>query len=74
MAQKSLGIVSNYEFEILIGGLLIVLLWVSTWGLIEEGVEYLEDTYDVKKVYTYFALFTLVLLMIYKFPALLDRV
>ncbi len=74
MAQKSLGIVGHYETEIILGGILIVAFWASTWGLIEEAVEYIHEKYQVKKVMIYISIFLAILLAIYMFPRLLDKV
>ena len=74
MAQKSLGIVGHYETEIIIGGMLIVAFWASVWGLIEEGVDMLKERYGFSKVNIYIGIFLAVLLSIYMFPCLLEKV
>ncbi len=64
----------HYETEIILGGILIVAFWASTWGLIEEAVEYIHEKYQVKKVMIYISIFLAILLAIYMFPRLLDKV
>ena len=73
MAQKSLGIVSHYETEIILGGFLLVIFWASTWGLLEELVDYIEEKFKLSKVSIYFGLLGLVLVLMYLFPCFLKR-
>jgi hypothetical protein len=71
--MASRGLVSAKDFFFLRVVLVIILFWVATWNLVEEGIEYLEDHTQLKKVHIYGSLFIVCLLFIIFDPDVFEK-
>jgi hypothetical protein len=52
---------------------ILLLFWISVWGLADEGVEYLKEEYGVPKVYVFVGLFLIAMYFIAVSPEILRR-
>jgi len=64
----------KHAFFILFISVIAIAWWVSIWGLMEGYIDWLENNYKVKRVIIYLYLFAAVMLIIFLFPELLDKV
>lgn len=73
MPGKSLGQLEEHAFFILFLATLLVFFWVAVWGLTEELLTSLEQTYGIKKTSLYMGLLGSVVLLIGLFPQMLEK-
>jgi hypothetical protein len=64
----------NYRnVSIVLAGFVIVFFWISTWGLVDEFVSWAEEKLHVKRVQVYGAILVATLILIFTFPAHLEK-
>jgi hypothetical protein len=53
---------------------LAVVWWYATWGLVEEYMEWIEEKYKISKTNLYLSVAFLIVLIVFLFPELLDKI
>lgn len=73
---KGFNYVSAQDYHGLRAACLIVLFWVAVWNLVEEGMEWIETHYGMKRTHLYIGLLLIVIAFIifdpYTFEGLVE--
>jgi succinate dehydrogenase hydrophobic anchor subunit len=64
----------RHAFFLLSLSILAVAWWVSIWGLLEEYVDWAKDRFKVDKHTIYLSMLIFVVLVVFIFPELLDKI
>ncbi len=52
---------------------ILLLFWISVWGIVDETIEFLKDEYGIPKIYVFVGLFLVAMYFISLSPEILRR-
>ena len=74
MAAKSLGELESHAFFVVLVALVLIALWFSVWGLLEEGVTWLEKEKGIAKRTMYLGLLGAIVAFVAVVPSAFERI
>jgi hypothetical protein len=72
MGLKLLMNLEKHVFYAIILSIVGILWYVSFWGIIDESVEYINQTYEISKRAIYISIISVILIFILMNPGILD--
>lgn len=74
MAVKSLGQLEEHAFFVVMVAIVLIAVWFSVWGLLDEAVNWLEREWTMSRRTIFVGIFAASMIFVALFPSAFERI